>query len=184
MNKNDRVLLAVKCLIIAVKRFYCNDYEIFTEFENGIQGMERACAFRIGSYFREIIEDKEISSFYGYSVDMEYNRQGIEGDKKMLIRENQRKNIFPDLILHSRGEADNILVCEFKVQGDKNGDFNKLKAMTRQEKGCCDKHFFGYNLGIFIRLASSIEKREMFFFSNGVQVSKDVFFNKYGITEE
>jgi hypothetical protein len=174
MIDNKRVALAVKCLLIAVKRFYYSDNIVFEKFCRKNKGMERACAFRIGSYYREMIEDKETSSFYGYNVDMEYNRQGEKGNSKI----SEGKIIFPDLLLHRRGSNDNILICEFKMQNDEKGDFKKLAQMTQQKGGK-----FSYSIGIFFRLEKQIECCEIVFFCDGKQIPIADFYKRYHITK-
>ena len=72
--------------------------------------------------------------FRGYSVDMEYNRQGSEGDPKRL----KGRRVRPDLIVHVRGsEKGNLLVVECKKSNwsrtGKKADITRLKRF-RQEK--------------------------------------------------
>jgi hypothetical protein len=187
MGKDHRIVLAVKYLFMAVKDFYCNDNKIFEHFKNDIQGMERACAFRIGSYFREMIEARESGGFLGYNVDMEYNRQGPKGDTKKAYLENREERVTPDLILHKRGESDNILVCEFKVDNDNgaiNHDFEKLRAMTQQKKEGDKYYSSGYKIGIFYKLGTQVKPCQIEFFYNGCNISKRIFCDIYDVTKE
>ena len=183
LGMNKLVLLAVKYLLIAIKKFYDSDYKIFRLYKKNIEGMERACAFRIGSYFREMIENQEIVNFYGYTVDMEYNRQGEAGEPKCLHQENS--NIFPDLIFHRRGKPDNMLVCEFKVMKDASDtDCNKLEKMTKIKQRCCKSYACGYRIGLFVGLEDSLEKIKIVYFLRGKQIDKAEFYKKFVITEE
>ena len=75
--------------------------------------------------------------FPEHSVDMEYNRQGSQGETKR--RELTGEKILPDLIVHYRGNnKSNLLAVECKKSNcsrtDKEEDITKLKRL-RQEKG-------------------------------------------------
>ena len=178
----EQVLLAVKYLLSAIKKFYDSDRK---SFKNGITGMERTCAFRIGSYFREMIENQESVDFYGYTVDMEYNRQGEVGDIKNMRHESGSKNIVPDLILHKRGEPNNILVCEFKAMEEASDqDYNKLEKMTKIKQRCCKSYACGYKIGLFVGLEDSLEKIKIVYFLKGKQIKKTAFYNEYEINQE
>jgi hypothetical protein len=79
--------------------------------------------------------------FPGYSVDCEYNRDGI--DPKALILGGtcqapvnwdltegdigEGKTVYPDIIVHKRGTAENLLVVEAKKSSNKSPCRDKLK---------------------------------------------------------
>lgn len=87
---------------------------------------ERAIVFRFGLYFQQALD--ECGKFKDYNLDCEYNRNGT-GPKTLPMVENR---IFPDLILHQRGNNNNnLLVVEFKGWWNKNQkyDEDKIKAM-------------------------------------------------------
>ena len=69
--------------------------------------------------------------FPGYSVDMEYNREGGECNPK---RRPDGKTIVPDFVVHRRGDDDrNLLAVECKKSpvrgGDNEKDITKLKGL-------------------------------------------------------
>ena len=124
--------------------------------KNGVT--ERAITHRIGMYLQQIIGDS-------LDVDCEYNRMGYleedkvyytEGDyfaKKVCLSEGQVSDesdlgsrVFPDIIIHKRGTAENLSIIEVKVngrKGDKNHDFKKLKRYKKELK---------YKYAIFVEL--------------------------------
>jgi hypothetical protein len=166
MNRNEKIALALKYLLVSIKKFYESDHVVFEEFKDDIKGMERPCAFRIGSYFREMVEN-DIANFFSYHVDMEYNRMGKTGDSKCMSHEHKENIIFPDMILHRRGEQDNILVCEFKAGAKENGDYKKLEALTAKKSEQSDNNVCDYNIGIFCRLEKELEKCRLTLFADG-----------------
>jgi hypothetical protein len=177
--KNELVVLAVKYLFIAIKKFYDTDYKGFESYTNGIKGMERACAFRIGFYFRKMIEEKELANFYDYTVDMEYNRHGnkkkereffvceLEGnalEKYETLRKKPeyltpkeakelesllRKKIYSDLIVHKRGNDSNNLLV---VEFKVNDDKKTDANKLKSLTKYQDKYVGNYQLGIFINI--------------------------------
>ena len=89
--------------------------------------------------------------FPGYSVDMEYNREGGESNPK---RRPDGKTVFPDFVVHRRGDNErNLLAVECKKSpfrgSDKEKDITKLKGL-RQERG--------YTHAAFVVLKSSGSK--------------------------
>lgn len=77
--------------------------------------------------------------FRGWHVDCEYNRDGQA--VKML----SGKKVFPDLIVHRRGQKKNLLVIEAKKSNSKISDqidIDKLLAFREQ---------LGYEAGLFIK---------------------------------
>ena len=121
-----------------------------------VEGMEMACAFRIGSSFRLKVESDEM--FSGYHVDMEYNKMGR--GKQRAIKEifvidtdHSTDRRRPDLILHKRGCRKNILICEFKIKNQEsiyNEDIGELVAATKSvgRRG----YVWGYKTGVFVEL--------------------------------
>lgn len=86
---------------------------------------ERSMTFKFGAYLQEALLE------YGVDVDCEYNRVGNEGAvyKRLpkhffepLADEGATKTIFPDIIVHRRGEARaNYFVIEAKKAGNDQG---------------------------------------------------------------
>lgn len=72
----------------------------------------------------------------GYSIDLEYDRQGLRGEfKRPAVQERaptRRGSIRPDIIVHRRGDpAGNLLVVEFKLAADSQRDRAKVSALMR-----------------------------------------------------
>jgi hypothetical protein len=82
---------------------------------------------RVGQIFVEI--QKIVPS--RWAVDIEYNRQGTDGDSKAFDCEGSRALGTPDLVIHHRGETGpehNLLVAEFK------NDRRSMSAESRDWK--------------------------------------------------
>ncbi|MBZ0262908.1 MAG: hypothetical protein K8F90_20160 [Hyphomicrobiales bacterium] len=96
---------------------------------------ERTISARLAHYL--------VTEYPSLNVDCEYNRKGDE--PKRLPSEGQTstndtsgKTIFPDVIVHSRGDdSQNEVVIEIKKEGnnDTERDFHKLKSLTSDSGG-------------------------------------------------
>ena len=94
--------------------------------------------FQLGVHERTLVSHLVCylrDQFPRHSVDMEYNRQGPQNETKR--REPEGDKIFPDLIVHCRGNnKSNLLAVECKKSGfrgsDKKKDIEKLKGMRRE----------------------------------------------------
>lgn len=104
---------------------------------------ERAITHRMGLYLQQIFSDE-------VDVDCEYNRMGLyangelsytEGDyfaKTVCLSkgsvsddDTEGSRVFPDIIVHKRGTAQNYVIIEVKIQwknGKSEHDFQKLAA--------------------------------------------------------
>lgn len=81
-----------------------------------IHANERCIVFRFGYYFQNLLSMH--CEYKEYNLDLEYNRDG-EDPKKTP---NHEKGIYPDVILHKRGNnKDNLLVMEFKGYWNNQG---------------------------------------------------------------
>ena len=127
MEGNDRT--SIKRLIEkALDKLYKEDYNSLICLNHEKHVGERACVFRFGIYFSQIL--KREKQFKGYNLDCEYNRN--YDDPK---RRNNGDLMIPDIILHKRGNNDNnIVVIEFKgwwsdVKSQKD-DIYKLKELV------------------------------------------------------
>ncbi len=78
----------------------------------------------------------------GYDVDCEYNRDGFDvkrlalSERHVSDHDEEAITVFPDIIVHRRGNNDhNLLVVEMKKaasNGDFDYDYEKLKAFCAQ----------------------------------------------------
>ncbi|WP_289037710.1 hypothetical protein [uncultured Zobellia sp.] len=142
----------------SIEIFYENDSFLI---KNGVT--ERAITHRIGMYLQQIVGES-------FDVDCEYNRMGYLEDEKLYFTEGDYfskkvclseghvsdesdlgSRVFPDIIIHKRGTAENLSIIEIKVNGrngDKNHDFKKLTRYKSELK---------YKYAIFIELFKNKE---------------------------
>lgn len=119
---------------------------------------ERTVAAKLACYMAPL--------FAGYSVDAEYNREGIDPRHAKSVKTELLQNcksvkkavkdgkptvrVFPDIIVHTRGEkeAGNLLVVEIKRESNPEPracDEAKIDVMLMKYK---------YRYGLFLRLPS------------------------------
>lgn len=144
---------------------YKNDEFLIT---NGL--CERCIMFRFAGYLADLYPD--------YNVDCEYNRH-IDNIKR--IRKD--KEIFPDVILHTRGvDENNFAIIELKNKtnpddvGRKN-DENKLRALTENKSdGNKDPLYnYGYKFGLAITVCGDSKEtmQSIVVYRNGKKISQD-----------
>lgn len=125
----------------ALKRLYYFDYEIISN-----NSHERSITHRLAIHLGEVF-------YEGWDIDVEYNRN--LGDMKKIdvinklvkrlkskIDNNEdiisgRRSVYPDIIVHRRNSADNLLVVEVKKMNVSEQleqyDIDKLKAYITEE---------------------------------------------------
>lgn len=102
------------------------------------------------------IELGEYLGKYGYDVDMEYTgmtKEESESIKKSLNLNsgNTDKAIYPDIIVHKRGNnGNNLLAVEIRIEGhgrpaDREYDMKKLEAYCKE---------MGYGYGVFLEFGA------------------------------
>jgi hypothetical protein len=101
---------------------------------------ERTIAAKLAEYLRPQFPD--------YDVNFEYNRMG-DAPKRLAWRptRNDPDLVYPDLIVHTVGDRNNILVIELKLDSNdtpKDDDLLKLKAFRSDPN-------FHYRHALFIR---------------------------------
>lgn len=90
-----------------------------------VDASERSITHHLAVYLHQ--------EFESWNVDVEYNRDGHEEVKRLRnLPDVDRDNVFPDVIVHRRGNNDkNLLVVEVKKSCSENGsDENKLIEFT------------------------------------------------------
>lgn len=96
--------------------------------------------------------------FPDWDVDCEYNRDGHVPKRLLLAQpavdaaDTDGARVFPDIIVHHRTRADNLLVIELKKSTSKvsdEADHAKLRAFRGE---------LGYRHALFIRFASGTDK--------------------------
>ena len=95
--------------------------------------------------------------YAGWDVDVEYNRDGMDVKHMGLsipaasADDTNSVTVFPDIIVHRRGTAQNLLVVEVKKPGQpRSFDELKLAAFTRPNPAG-----LGYQWGVHIVLPPS-----------------------------
>jgi hypothetical protein len=128
-------------VITALKSFLNNDRQLLT-----LSASERSISHKLAEHLQK--------EFLEWHVDCEYNRRGDrpKAIPKILfdnIADNDKdaKTIFPDIIVHKRGQPDNLLVVEVKKSNSRESDKNdkiKLKAFTDLKRD------YRYKVGLLI----------------------------------
>ncbi|MDA8520483.1 hypothetical protein [Acidovorax sp. NCPPB 4044] len=112
----------------------------------GIDANERSITFRFAMYLQQYFPD--------WSVDCEYNRDGIEPKRLGHLElypdseDVEAKTVFPDVIVHRRGTRRNFLVLEFKKSTsrvDRQIDLRKLWGYKQQ---------LGYEHALFVEVGT------------------------------
>ncbi len=148
---------------------------------------ERTIAHKLATYLQ--------SEFRGYNVDCEYNGNVLRDDDKKYIdilkyelqtlgdlsekektidKEIIERHVFPDIIIHRRGTADNFYIIEIKKSTSKIPSYYdelKLKSYTSSEHG----NDLKYKLGVFIKfLAGVIEPTyDLKWYTEGIEISEE-----------
>ena len=154
MNKNQ-VLETIKK---AVDIFYEKDIFLILK-----DVSERAMTHRIAMYIQQIVGDS-------FDVDCEYNRMGkiengelyfTEGDYfaktvclsgELISDESDLgSRVFPDIIIHKRGTAENKTIIEVKVNGRIGDREHDLKKLIRYRKD------LNYEHAVFVELFKNRE---------------------------
>lgn len=109
---------------------------------------ERSISHRLAVYLEREFDD--------WHVDCEYNRE-MDNPKRLNLQEIDSestdtfgKTVFPDIIVHRRGEQNNLLVVEMKKTTSNikdDFDFCKLRAFKEQ---------LGYKFTAFVKMKTSL----------------------------
>lgn len=174
----------------AVELFYDKDVPSLLNKKGELSASERSYVFRIAHYLQNILSIDE--NFKDVVVDCEYSR-ATNDEKDNLEKhmdplgiypsntnDSDDKRVFPDLVVHSRGNhKHNLMVVEFKGAWNTDrqawcNDETKLKAFTnnnpnnKPDKSI--KQYFYYKLGVFVMLGQSSAHYVNFKYGN--QISK------------
>jgi hypothetical protein len=125
----------------ALSELLANDHRLLD-----INANERSITFRFAMYLQ--------SHFPDWTVDCEFNRDGVEPKKLEHLELNpdsedeEAKTVFPDVIVHQRGTKQNYLVLEFKKSTsrvDRQIDLRKLHGYKEQ---------LGYSHALFVEVGA------------------------------
>lgn len=138
---------------------------------------ERSLMHRFTHYFMDIIEGGVLPQWRGLNVDGEYNREFDESMDRFVAKELSKSCVYPDVILHKRGDNScNLCVIEFKKAGknaNSSRDKEKLKGLTHPNGK------FKYKYGIYIEFhvkghdGAGLHGVTMEWFINGRPVSNE-----------
>lgn len=109
-----------------------------------VDANERSISHRLAMYLAKLFPD--------WDVDCEFNRDGHEPKRLQLNPEPIQsddeggRTVYPDVIIHRRGQNCNLLAIEVKKVGGGTdaSDLRKLRALRSELK---------YDLGLFIRFS-------------------------------
>lgn len=110
---------------------------------------ERTISHRLAGYLEPY--------FRGWNVDCEYNRNHDDPKRLEIPRRNipnddtQARTVFPDIIVHRRNTAENLLVIEMKkTTSQETDDFDLLKLDAF-------KNQLGYKFAVFVKVRTNVE---------------------------
>jgi len=119
---------------------------------------ERTITHKLAEYLQEEFPD--------YNVDCEYNRyedlsKKIKPPKdEVKWTDTEGKSIFPDIVVHKRGNQDNnLLIMEVKKSSNRiNGEFDKTKIKALMKKP------YKYKCGLYLELDIDGEEDEYYWY--------------------
>lgn len=139
---------------VAFDQLFKNDVFLL---ENEVH--ERSVAHKLAEYLQQ--------QFFGWHVDCEYNRHGI--DIKKLSRKcdgEYKEYVYPDIVIHHRGYDSNLLAIEIKPRKFKNIDeCDNAKLIEFTEP----KGKYKYQLGLFIGFNGLNKPPQIVWYKNGKQ---------------
>ena len=150
LNNEELISYLLLIFLTANKMMLKRDYSIMKR-----DVSERTVCANLKEMINKVLEQEGIG---GYFADVEYNRFGK--NKKMIEINNESKEIFCDLIVHSRQtkKRDNLICLEMKKRGNEfniQEDLYRLRYLTCGEFECENlinrktEYFYAYALGIF-----------------------------------
>ena len=170
--------------------FYCANRDFLIRDESNIlrDVSERSLCASLKSKLEKHLEN---TLFRDYYVDTEYNRNG---DKiKAILTDSgtpreAKVTVVCDLIVHSRGEKpkDNLIAIEMKKRGrdleEIESDVDRLLALTNKRSNNYNwgnsidlETVSDYELGILYIIDRKLKEIELRFFSDGLEVGKDIY---------
>ena len=129
---------------------------------------EESIVFRFGLYFSKLLESSTFNEKPEIVLDFDYNRRGSETNPKSI---EDRPNIVPDVILHTRGTHDtNIMVIECKTKKNRSNeqreqDYHKLEQLTIANE--TEEYNYNYGLGVFIDFYPELQNCDIKYWIDG-----------------
>ena len=124
---------------------------------------ERTLTQRLAFYLE--LQLRKNIKYENYSVDCEYNRKEEDIKRLKFGKNTDKKEIYPDIIVHQRKIKNNLIAIEMKKttsrNTDKIKDIEKLEALTDRKNDYC------YVLGIYFELDITDNNNIINFFVDG-----------------
>ena len=133
---------------------------------------ERTLTQRLAFYLK--LQLRKNIKYENYSVDCEYNRKEEDIKRLKFGKNTDKKEIYPDIIVHQRKIKDNLIVIEMKKSTSNNKDCKekdreRLKIMTDLN----EPNNFNYTLGVYFEVDTIGNNNHIIeFFVNGKEYKK------------
>lgn len=132
----------------AFEKMYANDRELITK----SRVCERCLMFRFALHlYSQVLKD--------FDLDCEYNSHGV--DPKEISQNGTKTKVFPDIIIHKRGnDKNNYAMIELKKKKSKGitHDYEKLVYFTKLKRYDGDNDRYGYQFGVSITIKDSVDE--------------------------
>lgn len=164
-------IILYEVLIPALKRLNKVDYD---NIRFGVS--ERNICARLAHHLENIMKEYDERrggwTFYGYFVDVEYNRMGNGNPKYYENSEHRQKNMVSDQLIHRRGGSRNLLAMEMKRKENSHKakeDRGRLSSMVSAPKDETEANQYvkDTQLGVFIVISKYEVKMELYEAVNG-----------------
>ena len=109
---------------------------------------ERTLTQRLAFYLE--LQLRKNIKYENYSVDCEYNRKEEDIKRLKFGKNTDKKEIYPDIIVHQRKIKKNLIAIEMKKTTSRNTD--KIKDIEKLEALTDRKNDYHYTLGIYFEL--------------------------------
>lgn len=116
------------------------------------------------TFYLELQLRKNIK-YENYSVDCEYNRKEEDIKRLKFGKNTDKKEIYPDIIVHQRKIKNNLIAIEMKKTTSRNTD--KIKDIEKLEALTDRKNDYHYTLGIYFELDITDNNNIINFFVDG-----------------
>ena len=127
---------------------------------------ERTLTQRLAFYLE--LQLRKNIKYENYSVDCEYNRKEEDIKRLKFGKNTDKKEIYPDIIVHQRKIKNNLIAIEMKKTTSKNTD--KIKDIEKLEALTDRKNDYHYTLGIYFELDITDNNNIINFFVDGEEI--------------
>ncbi|WP_336020470.1 hypothetical protein [Fusobacterium polymorphum] len=124
---------------------------------------ERTLTQRLAFYLE--LQLRKNIKYENYLVDCEYNRKEEDIKRLKFGKNTDKKEIYPDIIVHQRKIKNNLIAIEMKKTTSRNTD--KIKDIEKLEALTDRKNDYHYTLGIYFELDITDNNNIINFFVDG-----------------